>query len=131
MSLICDLYSDGSVFFRHPNDSALATRVPMNIPQAFLYDAEERGFYVGSKASDIIHDQQFYLNTAALLDSAHKPLQGRNQAGFVEQRRVEQVRYSSQVLDDSVADECAFVQYFLKAVIRALRQSLYSSEIRP
>ena len=45
-----------------------------------------------SQTSDIVHDQQFDLNTASLHESAHKPLQSGNQSGFVEQGRVEQIR---------------------------------------
>src|SRR5262249_41108264 len=100
------------------------------IRQTFLYDAKQRGFCVSSEASDLLHDHQFDLDAASLDESAHEPLQSRDEARFVEQGRMEQIGQCRKLLDHTIAERHALLQCVLNALAHALRRSLYSVQVR-
>src|SRR5262249_39229440 len=81
------------------------SRVAKNIGQAFLDDAEDGGFEILRKPAEVFGQVEINGNLAAFRKAFDVPAQGRTQAGFVEQRRVEQVgngaNFRTRVTDQS------------------------------
>src|SRR5438105_10569601 len=97
MSLIGDSHEDRVFLFGHPDDGAAAPGVAMNIRETFLHDTKQRSFNIRCQTSNVAEDQQLDLDSATLDETAHEPLQGGQETGFVEEWRVKQIGQGSEL----------------------------------
>ena len=104
MPLVGDSHEDRVFILGHPDDGAGTSGVAMNIRQAFLHDTKQRSFNICCQASNIAEHQQLDLYPATLDEAAHKPLQSGQETGFVKKWRVKQIRQSSELFDDLIAE---------------------------
>src|ERR1700722_4870989 len=102
-SLVFHLYVNSVFFSRNSNQRNLASRVTMNVCQAFLHQAEYNDFHFGWESSEIVGNLQINLQTAALRKTLHVPTQCGRNARFIQQRWMQKIRgcayFARQVLD--------------------------------
>lgn len=66
--------------------------MPVNVGEAFLHHAENRGFRFPWQTPEIFREIQVDLDLAAQREAIHIPAQGGGEPRFVEQRWMQQVR---------------------------------------
>src|SRR5437868_935441 len=131
MPLVGDSHEDRVFILGHPDDGAGTSGVAMNIRQAFLHDTKQRSFNICCQASNIAEHQQLDLYPATLDEAAHKPLQSGQETGFVKEWRVKQIRQSSELFDDLIAERQALFQCFHSTCPLALNYSSHAGKVRP
>jgi len=70
------------------NLGGFTARMPVNICEAFLYNAEDCQFLVVAEAFEVGGDDKADVNFAALRESFYEASDGRPQTKFLQQRRV-------------------------------------------
>src|SRR5580704_9098141 len=79
LPLVFNLYADSVSFALNSNQRNFASRVTMNVCQAFLHQAEYDEFHFRWESSEILRNLQINLQIAALRKTLHVPTQcGRN-----------------------------------------------------
>ncbi len=58
LSVVFNLYADTAFFALNPNHGGFASRVTMNVCQAFLHQPEYEQFHLGWKSSEVIGNLQ-------------------------------------------------------------------------
>src|SRR5579863_5703454 len=72
-SLVFNRYVDSVFFALNSNQRNLASRVTMNVGQAFLHQAEYDKFHFGWESAEVIGNQQIDLEITALYKTLHVP----------------------------------------------------------
>ncbi len=96
-ALVRDLEPDGLGLEHQPHPCARAHGMPMDVGQALLDDAEQRGLGLGRQAADVGGHVELDLDAAALGEALDVAAERARQAHLVQQRRVEQVRERAQL----------------------------------
>ena len=77
-----------------------AARVAQNIGETFLNNAEEGGFAFEGEAGNVSRHVELDIEAGALFEAFHIPTQGRSEAELIEQRRMEDIGKSADVVFD-------------------------------
>src|ERR1700730_2685713 len=64
LAFILNLQKNDLSLTRKPYHRTLATRVSMNVRQAFLYNTKNRDFHVVRQSSEVLRDQKLSFQTA-------------------------------------------------------------------
>src|SRR5580692_5648430 len=91
-AMVLNLYVDAVFFALQLNQRGLASRVTMDVRQAFLNKSKNEQFHFGWKPSEIIRNPQINFQTAALRETLHVPTQCRGYPALIQQRRMQQIR---------------------------------------
>src|SRR5580693_3722574 len=83
----------------------------MDVGEAFLHDAEYRGFEIARETAEIGGQIEVDPNTAAFGKSFEIEAQGGGKANFIQQRRMKQVRNGAELFREFGDDVDAFLQF--------------------
>src|ERR1700722_16279340 len=72
-ALVFNRHTDHAVFTLDPDQRGFASRMTMNVGQAFLHQPEYEEFHFGGESAEVIGNLQVNRHTAALRKTAHKP----------------------------------------------------------
>jgi hypothetical protein len=86
----------------------------MNIGKAFLQNPEQDEFTVSGRALHSFRDIAIDLNPAAAGKSLDKPTSGGSDAGFIEQRRMQEVRCGANFLQGLIGERIQIIHQGLK-----------------
>ena len=78
--------------------------MPVNVAQRLLHDAEKRRFQFRRKTRKILRNLHDHGSAVALGEAVGQPAQGKDQPGFLEERRMEQIGNGAQFVDHLAAD---------------------------
>src|SRR5262245_20020333 len=79
-----DLNRHGVLFERNGDGSVGAAGMAVNVRDTLLRYAEQCSFYIAGQARDLSLGHQFQLDFAAFVEAPYEPLEGGNEAQFVE-----------------------------------------------
>src|SRR6202035_2533002 len=90
---VCDLDRHLLVALTKSNLRARTSRMAMNICKAFLNHAQNGGLRFARQAPKVLREIEIHFDLAADSKAFDIPAEGGRQAGFIEQRGMQQVRY--------------------------------------
>src|SRR5690242_7176306 len=87
------------LILREGNPSHVATGVALDVGERLLSNAEKAHFQFGGKTAECIGQVEVYADTAALRETRGVPAQRGGQSELIEQRRVQEIGYGTDLLN--------------------------------
>jgi hypothetical protein len=127
-SLVPDFEQHFSACRGETNRDGARRRMTMDIREAFLHDTEEGDLDRPRQAPDIVkgHDD---VNAASAGETLREQADGRYQTGFIEQRRVQQVRVHPHLPAALICQGSTFGEYLGASSVEDRRVLFEESEI--
>src|SRR5262250_291228 len=98
LTLIVDLEAQLGAIDPHSDFRGLASRVPVNVRKAFLYQSKHHQFHFVPESSKVVWHIEDNLYAIALFEALNVPAQSDWQATFVEQWRMQQIGHGTKLL---------------------------------
>src|SRR5215204_3055754 len=98
--------------------------MPVNVGQCFLNNAVNGDLYLGQKPVGTWRTVKLDLNIASLREASYKPGKSRLKSGLIQHRRMQQIRYRTDLTKRSCDKRAALGNSVLN-LIRAIRKVLF------